>query len=175
MSVATELAPEVFIPPQARPGGRRAGRTARCGDGGAVVPLRPADLAFTRPVANVASTDFHAATLYGAAAPEALVRPRPLAEPARLRLTRRGIAALALATVVLGAALLLLAWRSAPQQRSAAVSAPAVVSVQAGDTLWSIAQRIAPDRDPRDEVAELQSLNRIADGDVRPGQLLRTR
>lgn len=170
MSVATEFAPDVFIPPQARPGFRPARRRA----GGAVVPLRPADLPFTRAAAAPASTQFEKPTLYRSARADLAIRPQRAAEPVRLRLTHRGVAVLVLATAVLGAALFLLAWRSAPE-RPVAASVPAVVSVQAGDTLWSIAQRVAPNRDPRDEVSDLQSLNNITDGGLRPGQELRTR
>jgi len=170
MSVATEFAPEVFIPPQARPAGRPVRR--RCGD--VVVPLRPADVVFDGSAGRVASTEFDRPRLYGTAHAELAPLPRPVADPARLRLTRRGVAVLAVGTAVLGAALLLLAWRSAPG-RPAMSAAPAVVSVQAGDTLWSIASRVAPHRDPRDEVADLQRLNKIVDAQLQPGQVLRTR
>jgi LysM repeat protein len=47
--------------------------------------------------------------------------------------------------------------------------------VQQGDTLWSIAARVAPNTDPRAEVAHLQQLNHLADVAIVPGQLIRTR
>ena len=47
--------------------------------------------------------------------------------------------------------------------------------VGAGDSLWSIAARIAPQRDPRAEVADLQRVNHLASTDLTPGQILRTR
>jgi LysM repeat protein len=46
--------------------------------------------------------------------------------------------------------------------------------VQSGDTLWSIASRVAPGRDPRDEVARLQRLNHLDGVDLAAGQVLRT-
>ena len=51
---------------------------------------------------------------------------------------------------------------------------PATVTVQPGDTLWSIATRLAPQRDPRAEVADLQQLNHLGGGPLVPGQVLRT-
>ncbi len=44
--------------------------------------------------------------------------------------------------------------------------------VQAGDTLWAVAERTAPGQDRRRVVAELQALNDLPDGQLRSGQLL---
>jgi nucleoid-associated protein YgaU len=44
--------------------------------------------------------------------------------------------------------------------------------VQPGDTLWSIAQRYAPARDPFETIDEIRRLNGITDYTVRPGQRL---
>ncbi|MGZ8580283.1 MAG: LysM peptidoglycan-binding domain-containing protein [Actinomycetota bacterium] len=44
--------------------------------------------------------------------------------------------------------------------------------VRPGDTLWSIAFRIAPDRDPREVIAELERRNEAATGGLAPGQVL---
>jgi LysM repeat protein len=46
--------------------------------------------------------------------------------------------------------------------------------VHDGDTLWSIASRVAPDRDPRDEVTRLQRLNHLDGVQLAAGQVLRT-
>jgi len=54
-------------------------------------------------------------------------------------------------------------------------SAPAQVVVAPGETLWSIAERVAPDRDPRTVVAGIQRLNDLPTADVRAGQTLRLR
>ena len=52
---------------------------------------------------------------------------------------------------------------------------PANVTVHRGDTLWDIASRVAPDRDPRAEVAVLQRLNHLDGTALQPGLTLRTR
>ena len=49
---------------------------------------------------------------------------------------------------------------------------PSELSVAPGETLWSIAERVAPDRDPRTVVAGIQRLNRLPTPDVRAGQIL---
>ena len=110
------------------------------------------------------------------AQPARSLRPAPSAAP--LRLTQRGVAVLAAAVAVLAVALVALAWLSAP---SGASSTPPplvgnTVAVAPGDSLWSIAERVAPNRDPRAEVAQLQRLNHLdgaAGTDLVPGQVLR--
>jgi nucleoid-associated protein YgaU len=96
------------------------------------------------------------------------------AEPAPVawRLTRRGVVVVTIAVLALGVALIWLARTSAPQVASPA-SAPHVVTVAPGDTLWSIATRVAPDVDPRAEVAALQQRNGLSGVALVPGQILR--
>jgi LysM repeat protein len=102
--------------------------------------------------------------------------PSPSAVSAPLRLTRRGAAVLAVLTAAVGAALVWAATLSAPQTAAGpAASVPATVTVRAGDTLWALASRVAPDRDPRAEVADLRRLNHLTDSAVTPGQSLRVR
>jgi LysM repeat protein len=96
----------------------------------------------------------------------------PAAAPP-LRLTRRGVAAVALLVIALSGALLALAAHSA-HGTSHHGTASAVV-VRPGDTLWSIATRVAPDVDPRAEVSRLQRLNDLVDTTLRPGEVLQTR
>jgi nucleoid-associated protein YgaU len=102
---------------------------------------------------------------------------RPVAPP-RLRLTRRGrlvltaLGALLLAAIITFAAPALAHVRSTP---AVPTSAPAVVVVQPGDTLWSIARRVAPDRDTRQVVAALRRINALPTADVQPGQRLTIR
>ena len=103
-----------------------------------------------------------------------LVPPRADSVAPPLRLTRRGVHVLAAAVAVVAGLLVVLAWASAPAARPAA-PAPAAVSVRAGDTLWSIAARVAPTRDPRLEVADLQRLNHLSGAVLIPGDTLRTR
>jgi Tfp pilus assembly protein FimV len=98
--------------------------------------------------------------------------------PARhVRLTRRGVFALAALVATVACALVLLAWLNGPSG-AAAQGSTGPVTVRPGDTLWSIAERVAPGTDPRAEVAELRRINGLTGADgVRlvPGQVLRTR
>jgi Tfp pilus assembly protein FimV len=98
--------------------------------------------------------------------------PRELPSVAPIRLTRRGVVVLAIAVAVLGLGLVWLARLSAPQS-AASPPAPYAVTVQPGDTLWSIASRVAPQSDPRAEVAALQRRNHLTGVDLTPGQILR--
>jgi LysM repeat protein len=91
-----------------------------------------------------------------------------------MRLTRRGVLVLALAVALAAVGLVWLAWLSAPAAGAHPPATPASVTVQSGDTLWSIATRVAPGRDPRDEVARLQRLNHLDGADLAAGQVLRT-
>ncbi len=43
-------------------------------------------------------------------------------------------------------------------------------SVHQGETLWSIANAVAPDQDPREYVAALVELNRLETANLTPGQ-----
>ncbi|QIZ39691.1 LysM peptidoglycan-binding domain-containing protein [Saccharopolyspora sp. ASAGF58] len=49
----------------------------------------------------------------------------------------------------------------------------AVVEVHGGDTLWGIADRVAPGRDPRAVVAKIVELNELDATAVEAGRLLR--
>lgn len=95
-----------------------------------------------------------------------------------LQLTRRGVLVLSAAVAVVAAALVALAWLSAPSSAGAPPSSAVAgntVAVAPGDSLWSIAERVAPNRDPRAEVALLQRLNQLGTDDTAlvPGQVLR--
>ncbi len=59
----------------------------------------------------------------------------------------------------------------------AAVSAeprPALTetTVQPGESLWAVAQRIAPESDPRVVVQQLRRINRLPDSSLQAGQQL---
>ena len=93
-----------------------------------------------------------------------------------LRLTRRGVAVLAVAVAAVALVLVGLAWLSAPGAAAPARgTASATVTVRPGDTLWAIAGRVAPASDPRAEVARLQRLNGLSGVDLVVGQQLRLR
>ena len=51
------------------------------------------------------------------------------------------------------------------------VGASSVV-VQAGDTLWAIAQEVAPGHDPRSVVGQIRELNDLGTRSIVPGQTL---
>jgi LysM repeat protein len=87
-----------------------------------------------------------------------------------VRLTRRGrVVVLALLSVI--AALVVGLVASASRAASPPGPAPTAV-VQPGDTLWSIAERAAPDGDPFATIEEIRRLNGLADYTVHAGQTL---
>lgn len=102
-------------------------------------------------------------------------RPRLLDGPALLL---AGLALAFLATLVIsavtgstGATAASRAPRSGPVVAESA--AYPAWTIRGGDTLWSIAQRVAPSADPRAVVLQLQVLNDLApDADLQPGQVL---
>jgi Tfp pilus assembly protein FimV len=149
MSTATEYAPSIRIPDRARPR-----RTA------AVVLPFPYDRV---PRAAVAE----APPLRAAVAPRGEARP--------IRLTRRGWAVAVLAVGIALAGALWLAHSSALASSAPHRSPPSTVVVRPNDTLWSIATRIAPDRDPRVVVSELEQRNDLTGPTVHVGQVLRAR
>lgn len=62
---------------------------------------------------------------------------------------------------------------SAPfAQADSVAGARTVVVVGTGDTLWSVAERVAPARDPREVVAALERANRLGSAVVLPGSRL---
>jgi hypothetical protein len=44
------------------------------------------------------------------------------------------------------------------------------VTINAGESLWQVAERIAPASDPRDVVADIVSLNQLTSSSVEAGQ-----
>jgi hypothetical protein len=103
-------------------------------------------------------------------------RSPPTRRPAAgVRLTRRG----RLAVGVLSALFLLVAVLASGRVTADAGTslldqgrATGVVVVQPGESLWGIAQVIAPDADPREIVMAIRDLNGLGDEAVVPGQSL---
>lgn len=98
-------------------------------------------------------------------------------QPTRLRLTTRGrraLAALAALPAVIAIALALMSGGSAlaSLDDAAATEEFATVVVGAGDSLWSIAEEVAPAADPRDVVDEIVRLNGLDGATVSAGQRL---
>ena len=99
-------------------------------------------------------------------------RTMPATAPS-VRLTRRGrVLLLALLVAVLFGAFSL--GRAAPQAASDRQSAPALeqITVHQGDSLWTVARRIAPDNDPRDVIAQIRRLNDLTTWQLQAGQQL---
>jgi Tfp pilus assembly protein FimV len=100
---------------------------------------------------------------------------QPAADAVRrpVRLTRRGQLVVLLAAVVL----LVVAFsvgRTASHADTAAPAGPALTqtTVQPGDTLWSVALRIAPDNDPREVIDQIRRINHLETAGLRAGQQL---
>ncbi len=98
------------------------------------------------------------------------------AERRGVHLTGRGrvLLVLVLAALLLGA---FAVGRSASSQATTTVSTPAPaltqVTVQSGDTLWTLARRLAPGRDNREVVDQLRRLNHLSSAsDLKVGQQL---
>jgi hypothetical protein len=106
--------------------------------------------------------------------------PRPGKESLPpLRLTRRGKIVLIGIPLMLLAALLLslVGFLNAPAKAAdstadLALTRTVSVTVQAGESLWAIAGTVAPERDPRDVIADIVQLNNLSAGSVVPGQQL---
>jgi LysM repeat protein len=96
-----------------------------------------------------------------------------------LRLTRRGrVVLIGIPLVLLAALLFLLAGflnapaKAADSAADLALTPTVSVTVQSGESLWGIAAEVAPERDPRDVIADIVQLNNLDAGTVLPGQQL---
>ncbi|WP_345802134.1 LysM peptidoglycan-binding domain-containing protein [Microbacterium sp. AZCO] len=120
---------------------------------------------------GISSTAFRSTARRGSVRPSA-------ASATRLRLTTRGrrviaflaalpaIVALAVALVVGGSSAL------ASRDTGAPAGSFATVTVAAGESLWSIAEEVAPGADPRDVVDAIARLNALDGVTVSAGQRL---
>lgn len=107
--------------------------------------------------------------------------PTGVASARRVRLTSRGRLAL-VALVTSAASLMLALFALGPvfaQGQSEAITSSAERTsvsstwvVQPGETLWMIAERIAPNTDPRETVARIVAMNDLPDSSVLVGQEL---
>ena len=102
--------------------------------------------------------------------------PASDARPARrLRLTRRGrvvFTTLAAIPLVIGVAVVGLSAGGAAANTAAAGATFTYITVDPGESLWQLAESIAPDADPRDVIAEIMNLNQLSTAGVEPGQRL---
>ncbi|GAA1512885.1 hypothetical protein BJ978_002267 [Agromyces terreus] len=94
----------------------------------------------------------------------------------RLRLTRRGRVVLtALAAVpitVFALSLVLGSGGAAAEMDSPSNVGLSYLTVADGESLWAIAESIAPASDPREVISEIMRLNGLRDSTVQPGQRL---
>jgi hypothetical protein len=91
----------------------------------------------------------------------------------RLRLTRRGrivLTSLASIPIVVGALFFALNGGGAAASGDQATVQFQHVTVQSGQSLWSIAEKVAPSADPRNVIADIISLNQLDSAVVSPGQ-----
>jgi hypothetical protein len=97
----------------------------------------------------------------------------PPAAP-KLRITARGRAALtglaALPFVAIIGVLVLNGGGAVATGNSA--RALESVTVMAGQSLWELAEELAPEEDPREVIADLVAVNTLVSAEVRPGQQL---
>ncbi|WP_158882508.1 LysM peptidoglycan-binding domain-containing protein [Amycolatopsis anabasis] len=94
-------------------------------------------------------------------------RPSPVADcaPRRLPVRWPWLAGLAVATGLVVAGLGAFANEMAPAVPAQTVTVP----VGAGETLWDLAERFAPDSDPSAVVARIQELNGLGGAALTPG------
>lgn len=100
----------------------------------------------------------------------------PVVPATRLRLTSRGrvvLGTLAAAPVLVAALSLGINAAPAAAGDSSLVGATlSQVTVGAGDSLWSIAEAVAPGHDPRDVIADILKLNGLSSVNVPAGTQL---
>ena len=107
------------------------------------------------------------------AAPALRVRQAPLKLTRRGRFVFIGVPLILLAALILSFSGFLNAPAKAAESASELSLTPTVtVTVQPGESLWAIAEAVAPERDPRDVVTDIIQLNNLNAARVVPGQAL---
>jgi hypothetical protein len=101
-----------------------------------------------------------------------------LAAQSGIRLTRRGRLLLTLVVGALVAVVAVLALGSPSAGAGAGAGQPLAatsyerVTVEPGQTLWALANEIAPSEDPREVVAQIMDLNAMSSSNVQAGEVL---
>ncbi|MFN4001910.1 LysM peptidoglycan-binding domain-containing protein [Microcella sp.] len=91
----------------------------------------------------------------------------------RLRLTRRGRAVIALlVSLPLVVALVSMALNGGGATATPPPTAIETITVEAGESLWSVAALIAPEASTADVVADLIAVNDLSSAELVPGQVL---
>ena len=97
----------------------------------------------------------------------------PSAAP-RLRLTKRGrVVFTTLASLPVVAAVMFFALNGGgATATSSSGAALEEITLQAGQSLWQLAEDIAPHDDPRDVISDIMAVNQLESGSVQAGQRL---
>lgn len=89
------------------------------------------------------------------------------------RLVFRGIPALTLAVlIVLGALAFISPGEAKSSTAEMATQVSSTMTVMHGDSLWSIAAKVAPEQDNRDVINHIMQINDLSTARVEPGQVL---
>lgn len=99
----------------------------------------------------------------------------PASRAPRLRLTKRGRAVLlflAATPLVIAALFFALNGGGAHASLEGSDAAFSYVTVGSGESLWQVAQQIAPNADPRDVIEQIMQLNQLDSADVYAGAQL---
>jgi hypothetical protein len=105
--------------------------------------------------------------------PSATAAAGSTAATTHLRLTRRGrvvLTSLAAIPLVVAALFFALNGGGAAATGDQANVQFQYVTVESGQSLWSIAETVAPSADPREVIADIVSLNQLESAVVSPGQ-----
>ena len=101
------------------------------------------------------------------------VRVPAMVPRSHLRLTIRGRAVFSVAgAVVISTAMaaVILGGATATASDENSATTFEYIEVEAGQSLWQLAETVAPDADPRDVVYEIVKLNQLVTAEVQPGQ-----
>ena len=93
----------------------------------------------------------------------------------KLRITPRGrkvVGFLISLPLAIAAAAFGLGAAGAAAGTHAGTSSFSYVSVEPGESLWQLAETVAPNADPRDVIADIENLNNLSSGELQPGQRL---
>jgi hypothetical protein len=90
-----------------------------------------------------------------------------------LRLTRRGRSVLlALVATPLVVAAMLIGINAGGASAGSSSTPLTKITVVGGESLWNVAEQIAPNDDPRDVIADIMSVNQLKSVDIQPGERL---
>jgi hypothetical protein len=128
-------------------------------------PVRTRQREYRRETAG-----FPMATISPAPAHPVYRPTQPSIQRNSVRLTARGRLVAFLASLLALAALVVWTGQMVAATGGTGSGEPVAVVVGGGDTLWGIAQDIAPDQDPRSVVQQIRILNDLGTRSIVPGQ-----